>query len=176
MAGPRAGGVTRFRPCLAFIPLVVAGCSTPGGTIPSLEPRAAERIDPRVPVERPLNDRPVAPGLATRLDTLVAQARAGEAGFAAAIAAARAAAQGAGPRESESWIVAQEALSAAVKAREPAAMAISEIDSIGAQLLIAQGGLAPADLGAIERASAIVGEISRRQAEAISAIQGRLSQ
>jgi hypothetical protein len=159
----------------ALLAALAAGCSTPNGTIPSLAPRAAEQIDPRVPVERPPNDRPVAPGLAARLDVLVAQARSGEAGFEAAIAAARAAADGAGPRESESWIVAQEALSAAVKAREPAAMAIGEIDSIGAELLVAQGGLAPADLAAIESAAATVGAISRAQAEAIAAVQARLA-
>lgn len=154
--------------------LLLAGCSTPSGTFPSLEPRSAERIDPRVPVERPLNDRAVDPGLAGRLDILVGQARAGEAAFEAAIAAARRAAEGAGAKESESWIVAQEALSAAVAAREPAAMALSEIDSIGAELLITQGGLAPADLAAIESAAEIAGAINRRQAEAVTAIQGRL--
>jgi hypothetical protein len=159
----------------ALLAALAAGCSSSNGTIPSLAPRAAEQIDPRVPVERPLNDRPVAPGLAARLDVLVAQARSGEAGFAAAIAAARNAAEGAGPRESESWIVAQEALSAAVKAREPAAMAISEIDSIGAELLVAQGGLSPADLAAIESAAATVGALSRAQAEAIAAVQARLA-
>ena len=154
---------------------LAAGCSTPNGTIPSLAPRAAEQIDPRVPVERPLNDRPVAPGLAARLSVLVEQARSGEAGFEAAIAAARRAADAAGPRESEGWIVAQEALSAAVKAREPAAMALSEIDSIGAELLVAQGGLAPADQAAIEGAAEIAGAINRRQAEAIAAVQARLA-
>ena len=159
----------------ALLAALAAGCSTPNGTIPSLAPRAAEQIDPRVPVERPPNDRPVAPGLAARLDVLVAQARSGEAGFETAIATARNAAEGAGPRESESWIVAQEALSAAVKAREPAAMAIGEIDSIGAELLVAQGGLAPADLAAIENAAATVGAISRAQAEAIAAVQARLA-
>ena len=166
--------MTRPCPLAAFVSLLLAGCSAPGGTIPSLAPRAAEQIDPRVPVERPPNDRPVAPGLAARLDSLVAQARSGEAVFEAAIAAARRAADGAGAKESESWIVAQEALSAAVKAREPAAIAIGEIDSIGAELLVAQGGLAPADLAAIERAADIVGAINRRQADAISAIQARL--
>lgn len=162
-------------PALALLfSALVAGCSASSGTIPSLAPRAAEQIDPRVPVERPLNDRPVAPGLAVRLGVLVAQARSGETGFEAAIAAARRAADAAGARESESWIVAQEALSAAVKAREPAAMAISEIDSIGAELLVAQGGLAPADLAAIESAAEVAGTINRRQAEAVAAIQARL--
>jgi len=165
----------RLCPLAAFLLLLVAGCSTPTGNIPSLAPRAAEQIDPRVPIERPPNDRPVAPGLAARLAVLVAQARSGEAGFEAAITAARQAADAAGARESESWIVAQEALSAAVKAREPAAMAISGIDSIGAELLVAQGGLAPADLAAIESAADTVGAISRAQAEAITAVQARLA-
>ena len=122
-----------------------------------------------------MNDRPVAPGLAARLDVLVSQARSGEAGFEAAIETARRAAASAGPRESESWIVAQEALSGAVAARAPAAMAVSEIDSIGAELLVAQGGLAPADLAAIESAAEIAGAISRRQAEAVAAVQARLA-
>ena len=167
--------MSRFAALSVLAATWLAGCATPTGDIPSLEPRAAERIDPRVPVERPLNDRPVDAGLAARLDSLIASARSGEAGFAAAIAAARSAAEGAGARESESWIVAQEALSAAVAARAPAAMAIAEIDSIGAELLVAQGGLAPADLGAIENASAIVGAISRSQAEAVAAVQARLA-
>jgi hypothetical protein len=54
-------------------------------------------------------------------------------------------------------------------------MAISEIDSIGAELLLAQGGLAPADLAAIEGAAEIAGGINRRQAESIAAIQARLA-
>ena len=164
----------RFPVLLSLLMALVTGCSTTNGDIPSLAPRAAEQIDPRVPVERPPNDRPVAPGLAARLNVLVAQAQSGEARFEAAIAAARRAAEGAGARESESWIVAQEALSAAVKARETAAMAVSEIDSIAAELLVAQGGLAPADRAAIEAAAEIAGAINRRQAEAVAAIQGRL--
>ena len=160
---------------LVIVALAAAGCSSSGGQIPSLAPRVAEQIDPRVPVERPPNERPVDAGLAARLDALIASARAGEAGFEAAIANARRAAEGAGARESESWIVAQEALSAAVAARGPAAMAISEIDSIGAELLVAQGGLAPADLAAIESAAETVGAISRAQAQAIAAVQARLA-
>ncbi len=152
-----------------------AGCSARVGDFPSLAPRAAEQVDPRVPVERPPNDRPASASLSARLEALIASARSGEAGFEAAIANARRAAESAGARESESWIVAQEALSAAVAAREPAAMAISEIDTIGAELLVAQGGLAPADQAAIENAAEIVGAISRSQAEAIAAVQARLA-
>ncbi|MEO7602942.1 MAG: hypothetical protein ABIS39_06740 [Sphingomicrobium sp.] len=153
---------------------LAAGCSSTSGDIPSLQPRAAERIDPRLPVGQPVNDRPTDPALAARLDALVSQARSNEAGFETAIAAARRAAVGAGAAQSESWIVAQEALSGAVKAREAAATAMGAIDAIGADLLIAQGGLAPADLAAIQNAAEIVAAIDRRQAEAVAALHAHL--
>jgi len=60
----------------SLVPLIaVAACSAPGGPYPSLQPRAAEAIDPRVPVVRPLNDRPVTASLAAQLSALVDQAR-----------------------------------------------------------------------------------------------------
>jgi hypothetical protein len=157
-----------------LIVLLAAGCTGPSGDIPSLQTRAAESMDPRLPVERPINDRPANPALVARLAALVAQAQAGEPRFDAAIDSARRAAGGAGAPQSEGWIVAQEALSGAVEARGPAAVALASIDSIGATLLAEQGGLAPSDQRAIEDAAATVGAIARRQAAAISAIQAQL--
>ena len=157
-----------------LLALLASGCAGPGGDIPSLQPRAAERIDPRLPVGQPVNDRPVDAALAARLAALVDQARSGEAEFEAAIAAARQAAASAGAPQTESWIVAQEALSGAVKARESAANAMGAIDAIGAELLIAQGGLAPSDLAAVQEAAEIVGAIERRQAAAVAAVQAQL--
>jgi hypothetical protein len=167
--------VTRASYLLAFPLALAAGCSSTSDDTPLFQPRAAERIDPRLPVGQPVNDRPTDPALTARLDTLVSQALSGEAGFETAIAAAHRAADGAGAPHSESWIVAQEALSGAVKAREAAATAISAIDAIGAELLIAQGGLAPSDLAAVQGAAEIVGAIDRRQAEAVAALQARLA-
>ena len=113
-----------------LIASLAAGCTGPSGDIPSLQTRAAESMDPRIPVERPLNDRPAEPALVARLGALVAEARAGEARFAAAIEAAERAADGAGAPQTESWIVAQEALSGAVEARGAAAVALGAIDSV----------------------------------------------
>jgi hypothetical protein len=76
--------------------------------------------------------------------------------------------------QSESWIVAQQAVSAAVAAREPTARALGDIDAIAAFALATQGGIAPADLAAIEEAAAQVGAIDRRQAQVINALQARL--
>ena len=99
--------------------MVLGGCTTPAGTGPSLAPRAAESIDPRVPVVSTAVQQPVDPALAERLAELVARARQSEGAFGAAAGEARRLAGGAGPPQSESWIAAQQALSAAVAARAP---------------------------------------------------------
>lgn len=153
----------------------VAGCSSPGGPYPSLQPRAAEAIDPRLQPPAPVNDRPVAPALAAQLAALIDQARAGNAAFEPAAAAAERSATSAGPPQSESWIVAQEALSAAIAARKPTAMAEGDIDALGASALQTHGGIAPSDLKAIQDAAALVASIARAQTDRTDAIQRRLN-
>ncbi len=154
--------------------LVLAACSAPGGPYPSLQPRAAETIDPRLPVERPINDKPVSGELAGRLSTLVEQARTGSAAFDSAAAAAERLAGNAGGRTSESWIAAQQALTAAIAARSPVTRAAGDIDAIAATALQTRGGIAPNDFAAIQRAAEEVGGLNDRQAARIAAIQRRL--
>jgi len=163
-----------MRKLLSLSVAVLSACSAPGGPYPSLQPRAAEAIDPRVPVVRPINDRPVASTLAARLAALVDQARSGRAAFDAAAASAERLAGSAGAPRSEGWIAAQEALSAAIAARRPTATALSDIDELGATALQTQGGIAPNDLAAIDRAAAEVASLGQRQAARIAAIQRRL--
>ena len=154
--------------------IVLAACSAPGGPYPSLQPRAAEAIDPRLPVERPVNSKPVSAELAGRLSALVAQARAGTATFDQAADRAEHVAAGAGARQSESWIAAQQALSAAIAAREPVARAAGDIDAIAATALQSKGGIAPNDFAAIKQAAEDVSAIDSRQAARIDALQRRL--
>jgi len=163
-----------MRQPLFLAPLLLAACASPGGPYPSLQPRAAEAIDPRVPVPTPVNNRPVSAALASRLAELLNLARSGDAAFTPAAAEAERRAGSAGARESESWIAAQEALSAAVAARRPTAQALGDIDALGATTLQTQGGIAPADLAAIETAGTEVAAIDRRQAARIDAIQRQL--
>ena len=153
---------------------LLVACASPGGRYPSLQPRAAEAIDPRVAVERPLNNRPVSAALASRLAELVAEAHAGEAAFESAAGEAERLAATAGAPQSEGWVAAQEALSAAAAARGPTGMALGDIDALGANALQSQGGIAPNDLAAIKSAGAEVGAIDQRQADRIKAIQARL--
>ena len=159
---------------LLLLGLAVASCARPGGPYPSLAPRAGEAVDPRVPVTKPLNARPASAELAGRLDSLVELARQGDDAFAPAAEAARRLADAAGPPQSESWIAAQQALSAAIAAREPTARAVGDIDALGAGKLQSAGGIAPNDLKVIEQAAAVVAAIDTRQSETIAAIQRRL--
>jgi hypothetical protein len=162
----------------ALLPLIslglACGCAPQNWTPPSLAPRAAEAIDPRIPVVRPMNDRPVNAALASRLAELVTQARVGDSAFRSQAEAAQRLAEAAGPKQSESWIAAQQALSAAIEARAPTATALGDIDTLGADKLQAQGGLAPADLAAIRSAGEEVGALDQRQAETVRAIAQRL--
>ena len=163
-----------MRSAVWFIPLLLPACTTPGGPYPSLQPRAGEAVDPRLPVDRPINDRPVAAALAGRLAELVTQARQGDAAFDSAAAQAERLAAAAGAPQSEGWIAAQEALTAAIAAAGPTRIAMADIDGIGATALQTQGGIAPNDLAAIKSAGAEVGAIDARQAARIKAIQQRL--
>jgi len=160
--------------CLTILLALPSACSAPGGPYPSLQPRAAETIDPRVPVERPINDRPVSPALASQLRALVDQAHGGSAAFAAAAGQAEQAAANAGAAHGEGWIAAQEALSGAVAARQPAVSALADVDAVAARALQTQGGIAPNDFAAIQAAVAEIGSIARRQAARLDAIQRQL--
>lgn len=153
---------------------LLAACSSAGGPYPSLQPRAAEAIDPRLQPVRPMNDRPVSAALASQLAALVDQARGGEASFEPAAAEAERLAASAGAPRSEGWVAAQEALSAAIAARGATASAQSDIDALGANALQKQGGIAPNDLKAIDNAAAEVASIARGQTERIAAIQRSL--
>ena len=154
--------------------LVLSACAAPGGPYPSLQPRAAEAIDPRVPVVKPLNDRPVNPALAVRLAALIETAQGGNSAFDGLASQAERLAAAAGTPQSEGWIAAQEALTAAIGARKPTAEALGDIDEIAATALQTQRGIAPKDLAAISQAADVVGSLDKRQAERIHAMQARL--
>ena len=166
--------MTRRIPALLLLMLVPGGCSAPGGPFPSLQPRAAEAIDPRVPVERPMNPRPVDPALAATLERLIGEARAGDSAFAPLMDSAERLAAEAGAPRTESWIAAQEALTAAIAARRATAGALADVDALGGDKLETLGGMAPADFSAVQAAADQVGAIATRQQDRILAVQNRL--
>jgi hypothetical protein len=163
-----------MRAALCLTILTLSACSAPGGPYPSLRPRAAETIDPRLPVERPINNRPVSPALAGQLEALVDRARTGNAAFETAIAEAERLSASAGAPQTEGWIAAEEALTAAIAARKATATALADIDDLAGRALQTQQGIAPNDLAAIHRASAEAGALDETQAARVAAIQKRL--
>ena len=163
-----------MRGLLIIACLLLAGCSAGDVQAPSLAPRAAEAIDPRVPVQNAVVSTDVSLPLASRIEALVAQALAGDEVFHPAADRAERLAASAGPAQSESWILAQQALSLAVAAREPVTRALGDIDSLGAERIQQQGGLGAGDLAAIKAAAARVGEIDEREAAAIARVQALL--
>ena len=153
--------------------LAIAACAAPSG-YPSLAPRAAEGIDPRVPIAATPSMGTVDPRTAAALAEAVAAARGGTASFdrLAQVAETRAAA--AGPRQSESWIVAQQALSALGAQHGVTTTAAANIDAIAAEKIDETRGLVPATRAAIEAAAAAVGAINDRQSATIDRLGARL--
>ena len=154
--------------------LTIAACTAPAVNAPSLAPRAAEAIDPRLPITEAAPSGPASPALVARLDALVGQARQGDAAFQAAAGEAERLAAAAGDPQSESWVVAQQALSAAVAAREAVTQALGDIDGLGSAELASKGSVSPADQAALAAAAATVGAIERRQSDLIDRLQRRL--
>lgn len=158
----------------AVLCLLLAACATPPSGESSLAPRAAEALDPRVPIPGDIVAGPADPALAARISELLAEVRSGDAAFQAAAADVERLAGAAGPPQSESWIEAQQALSALVAARGPVAKATADLDGLAAARLAASGGILPGDLAALEAATAEAGAIGERQAAAIDRLQAQL--
>jgi hypothetical protein len=166
--------MTRAAPALLLLALAMAGCSVPGGPFPSLQPRAAEAIDPRLPVDRPMNARPVDSGLAAKLDSLVGQARSGDAAFMPLMARAEQLAGSAGAVHSEGWIAAEEALTAAIAARGPVSRAMGDVDALGGGRLQSDRGMAPSDFGAMQAAASEIAMLDQREQDRVDAVRRRL--
>jgi hypothetical protein len=159
---------------LAYLMLLsVAGCAA-STTAPSLAPRPAEAIDPRVPIPDMIVSADVSLGLSQQLEALVAQAVNGDEAFRAAAENAERLASAAGAPQSESWVLAQQALSVAVAAREPVTRALGEIDSLASTRIKELGGISSADLQAINAAAARVAEIDAREAAVIERLQAQI--
>ena len=161
-------------PLACLLSGLLAACSTPQAPVPSLAPRAAEAIDPRVPIDSPVRSGPVDPSLADRLAALIDQVQAGDSAFRDAADFAERLASAAGASHSESWISAQQALSAAMEARGPTTRALGDIDGLAATALANKGGMSAADLAALRSAAERAAEVDRRQADRIKALEARL--
>jgi hypothetical protein len=153
--------------------LAAASCSTVKDA-PSLAPRPSENIDPRLPVADTSASVPADAALAAQLAALVQAAGGATARFEVAIARAEQLAGVAGPRQSDSWVAAQQALSAAVAERYPVTRALADIDALATARVVGGGQLSQADQQAVREAGAGVEAINARQAARVAAVQRRL--
>jgi len=155
---------------LAALPLV-AGCAQQGD-FPSLLPRPVEQLSTDEPV-RP--DPMVAPdpALDAEIDRLLSLARKGSADFEAALPSARSSVGAAGTRESESWVVAQQALSRLEAARGETVTALGDLDRLALRraALPTNAGQYRALLDAVETAE----RLARAQQAEIDQLRARLS-
>ncbi|HEV2044687.1 MAG TPA: hypothetical protein VGR05_08420 [Sphingomicrobium sp.] len=162
----------------AFAPLLalgLIGCAASSATEPSLAPRPAEAIDPRLPIASEPTLGPVDAALAARLSQLVAEGNAGAATFDAQVDQARTLAEAAGPAQSESWILAQQAVSGLEGARARSTRALADVDAIAANRIQSDGGLTAADRRAVEAASAALRAVTDRQTSIIDQLAARLA-
>lgn len=163
-----------LRPLLAAA--AIAGCSTsPNALEPSLAPRAAEAIDPRVPIPEKIPTGPADPALIDTIDKLVAEARGGVPAFEAREGEAARLAAAAGPVSSESWVAAQQSLSRLVEQFGVTTRVAADIDALASSRLKSNHWIKPADQQAIGSASAAVAAIGEPQAAAIARIRGELA-
>lgn len=150
-----------------------SACAAPRG-FPSLAPRAAEAIDPRVPIPAEPSPGSVDPAIRAALAEAVARARGGRAQFNSLAQRATALAAAAGPRQSESWVVAQQALSALGAQHGVTTAAAADIDAIAAERIDSARWLVPATRAAIEAAAGEVGAINTAQGATIARLGARL--
>lgn len=142
---------------------------------PSLAPRAAESIDPRLPIPDPVPTGSVDATLAQRLRELVGAAQSGVSPFNAQEGEATRLAAAAGPMASESWIAAQQALSRLVERHGVTTRAAGDIDALAGNRLEGQHWIRPADREAISAAAAEVGSINEAQSGVIQRLTSQLA-
>ena len=155
---------------------LVTGCSTPRtAPEPSLAPRAAESIDPRVPIPDTVPAGQADPALVQRIDALLAEARGGVPAFEARQAEAARLAPVAGPVSSEGWVAAQQALSRLVQQFGVTTRVAADVDALASARLESNRWISPADRQAIESAASAVAAISEPQAAAVARIREALA-
>ena len=164
-----------IRSLLLPVLLLLGACASSGRHPPSLAHRAAEDIDPRIPVQHPIVKRGANLTLAAKLAALLNQAQVGDEAYRAALGPTRRAVSAAGKTGSDGWIAAQQQLSALEQARAPTTSAAAAIDALAGDAIKADSGIDADELEAIQRAAQEADAVSARQTSELAALNARLS-
>jgi hypothetical protein len=110
-------------------PLMLAACADASAG-PSLAKRPIENLDLAEPVRQVAPPAPADAALRARIAGIVERADSGQRAFAALLPKAESAASAAGAEGSETWLTAQQLLSALESERAPSTAALSELDAL----------------------------------------------
>jgi hypothetical protein len=160
-----------MRLLVPLVSLLLASCATE-----SVGPPLSKRPIEAMPLGEPRREAVAAPAadaeLRGRIAALLAQAREGEQGFAAVLPRARSAAGAAGSQGSETWVAAQQLLSAAESARAQTTRALGELDALMAARV---GGGTDQGLAELQTAQAEVSAVAEEQQRVIDQLRERIS-
>lgn len=160
------------RPLLLFPAILLAAC-VPEGDFPSLAMRPGERDLSTEEPTRPAIEVPDDGALRQQVAELRRLAAQGDAAFDAGYGATAAAVAAAGPRESDGWVEAQQALSRLEAAREATMRALADLDRIAMDRIGAP--TSASDFAAINAAIAAVEQLALAQQQRMDALRARLS-
>lgn len=146
------------------------------GDYPSLRPRAFEGTSAGVPLPPPPPTAPPSAQTLARVAVLVGRAEAGNEKFSAELVRARPVIARAGAADSETWITAQEQLSALDASRAEALAASAELDALTLSGVDAAGlRFAEADFAAIRAGTEQVSALLDAQGRTLSALAATIS-
>jgi len=154
---------------LLLAPVLLAGCAQSAGVGPSLARRPIESRDLREPVREAAAPTAADAQLGGEIEGLVNRARVGERDFAGLLPRAEAAAASAGAQGSESWLAAQQLLSALEAARGTTTSALGRLDALLAERVLARNEAGLADLQAAQQQVAALAEAQQRQFDRLQA-------
>lgn len=139
---------------------------------PSLAKRPVEDRSMAEPVRQATPPAPADAALQAQIAGLVGKAQGGQTAFAALLPQASRAVSTAGAQDSESWIAAQQLLSALEDARAPSTQALSELDST---IAVRLNGGAEAGIAELQAADTQVAALIQGQQRELDSLRSRLS-
>jgi hypothetical protein len=161
-----------MRRALPLALLLLAGCAQSAGIGPSLGLRPIERRDLSEPVAAAAAPVAADAELNSQIEGLRNRARLGGREFDALLPRVQTAAVAAGAQGSESWIAAQQLLSALEAARAPTSDALGRTDALLAARVL---GRQEAGLAELQAAQQEIAELSEAQQNSLDRLQARIN-
>lgn len=158
-----------MRCALLIAPLLLAGCANSADVGPSLARRPIESRNLSEPIREATPPVAAEAPLRSEIADLLIRARTGERDFNALLPRAEAAASASGSEGSESWITAQQLVSALEGAREATTGALGRLDALLAQQVLAQNEAGLAELQSAQQEVAALAETQQARIDSLQA-------